>query len=127
MCPMEGLRALGVGPGSHTFGHSHLQVKQRDSAPHWSEISQTRSLMDYKNTTFFLQQRGPASRHQLSLPLPQSGPSTETCRNCENLLLSQVFRFSFFLFVCLFSGQSQPLKGLRRGEAGRKRNTALYI
>lgn len=62
---------------------------------------------------------GPSSRHKPNKPLPQSGPRTETCRNCENRLLSQVLSFLSFSFG-LFSGHSQPLNGLRREDGWQK-------
>lgn len=80
-----------------------------------------------KKKPFSTEMGGPASPHQPTLPLPQSGPHTETCRNCENHLLSQVFFVLFVCFVC-FRSECQPLNSLREeGLTGRGRVVYILI
>lgn len=112
------------GTGSQMFGHSLSYHPGGNigflSSPVWN-IQADEIFWWIKKQPLFLQKRGgPASQHQPILPQsPQSGQCIETCRNCENHLLSQVFCFFVFFFLfCLFffvlfwfifRSESQPL------------------
>lgn len=107
---------------THVWAFSFVMA-QHHSFPLQSErTSQTGDVwVDLKKKQqqqpFFDRNGGPASRHQPTLPLPQSGPRTETCRNCENHLLSQVLSL-VFVFVFVFRSESVTEWPEERREAG---------
>lgn len=131
----EGLENAQGHRGLLMFGHSvsyHSRVtKPAFSSPVWNVNPDKRHLsLGWSHKNLFLHWMGDLQVNISPSCLCQtSGLCTETCRNCEKLLLSQVLRFlfSFFQIVTVSHWRQDFHWPEERSKAGRKRNRVVYI